>query len=87
MKQKAFDFATEVVGDVNRMAEAFGRGASPDDLMIASWNDLKAMKFVSFFFFGSLSNECLRHRDIVNDLCEWAYTTTVWGALSSDGLD
>jgi hypothetical protein len=58
MKQKAFDFATEVVGDVNRMAEAFGRGTSPDDLMIASWNDLKAMKFVSFFFGSCLMNVC-----------------------------
>ena len=37
-KQKALDFATEIVGDVNRIAEAFGRGASPDDLMVASWN-------------------------------------------------
>jgi hypothetical protein len=46
IKQKAFDFAMEVVSDVNRMAEAFGRGASPDDLMVASWNDLKAMRFV-----------------------------------------
>jgi hypothetical protein len=34
------------VGDVNRMAEAFGRGTSPDDLMVASWNDLKAMRYV-----------------------------------------
>jgi hypothetical protein len=46
MKQKAFDFAMEVVGDVNRMAAAFGKGASPDDLMVASWNDLKAMRSV-----------------------------------------
>jgi predicted nucleotidyltransferase len=45
MKVKAFDFATEVVGDVNRMAEAFGKGALPDDLMIASWNDLKLMRY------------------------------------------
>ena len=59
MKQKAFDFAMEVVDDVNRMAEAFGRGTSPDDLMIAGWNDLKAMRFVSLFLFGScLMNVC-----------------------------
>jgi hypothetical protein len=50
MKQKAFDFMTEVVGDVNRMVEAFGRGTSPDDLMVASWNDLKAMRYVRLFF-------------------------------------
>jgi hypothetical protein len=50
MKQKAFDFVTEVVGDVNRMVEAFGRGASPDDLMVASWNDLTAMRYVLFLF-------------------------------------
>jgi hypothetical protein len=50
MKRKAFEFATEVVGDVDRMAEAFGRGASPDDLMIASWNDLKAMRYVVLSF-------------------------------------
>ena len=48
MKQKAFHFTMEVVSDVNRMAEAFGRGTSPDDLMVASWNDLKAMRFVCF---------------------------------------
>jgi hypothetical protein len=50
MKQKAFEFATEVVGDVDRMAEAFGRGASPDDLMVASWNDLRAMRYVGLSF-------------------------------------
>ena len=49
-KQKAFDLAMEIVGDVNRIAEAFGRGASPDDLMVASWNDLTAMKYVCVFF-------------------------------------
>jgi hypothetical protein len=58
MKQKAFDFAMEVVGDVNRMAEAFGRGASPDDLMVASWNDLKAMRYVCFSFGSYLVNVC-----------------------------
>ena len=46
MKQKAFDFATEVVGDISRMAEAFGGGTSPGDLMAESWNDLKAMRYV-----------------------------------------
>ena len=44
MKQKAFDFATEVVGDISRMAEAFGGGTSPDNLTAASRNDLKAMR-------------------------------------------
>jgi hypothetical protein len=86
MRQKAFDFATEVVGDVNRMAEAFGKGSSPDDLMVASWNDLKVMRYVSPFFWY-LFNECLHCRDIVNDVCEWAYTTMVWEILSSNGLE
>jgi hypothetical protein len=45
MKQKAFDFAISVVGDITRMAEAFGGGALPDDLMVASWNDLTAMRY------------------------------------------
>jgi hypothetical protein len=76
MKQKAFDFATEVVDDVNRMVEAFGRGAPPDDLMVASWNDLKAMRYVCLSF-GPLANKCMDCRDIINDVCEWAYTTTV----------
>ena len=39
----------EVVGDINRMAEAFGGGALPDDLMVASWNDLTAMRYVCLF--------------------------------------
>ena len=45
------------MGDVNRIADAFGRGASPDDLMVASWNDLKAMRYV-FLFGKSLINIC-----------------------------
>jgi hypothetical protein len=45
-KQKAFNFVTEIVDDINRLAEAFGRGASSDDLMTASRNDLTAMKYV-----------------------------------------
>ena len=57
MKQKAFDFAMEVVGDINRMAEAFGGGTLPDDLMVASWNDLKAMRYV-FHFGKCLMNIC-----------------------------
>jgi hypothetical protein len=36
------------VGDVNRMAEAFGGGALPDDLMVASWNDLTAMRYDAY---------------------------------------
>jgi hypothetical protein len=48
------------VGDVNRMAVAFGRGTSPDDLMVASWNDLKVMRFVLsvFHFVKCLINAC-----------------------------
>jgi hypothetical protein len=48
------------VGDVNRMAEAFGRGVSPDDLMVASWNDLKVMKYAvsAFHFVECLINAC-----------------------------
>jgi hypothetical protein len=42
-----------VVDDVNRIAEAFGGGASPNDLMVASWNDLKAMRYVFFPFLVS----------------------------------
>ena len=53
MKQKAFDFTTEVVGDISRMAEAFGGGTLPDDLMVASWNDLTAMRYVCFSSFHS----------------------------------
>jgi hypothetical protein len=53
VKQKAFDFAMEVVGDINRMAEAFGGGALPDDLMVSSWNDLTAMRYVCFSSFNS----------------------------------
>jgi hypothetical protein len=85
MKRKAFEFATDVVGDVDRMAEAFGRGASPDDLMVASWNDLKVMRYVGLSFW-QMSNKCLYPREIVNDVCKWAYTTTVRWALSSDRL-
>jgi hypothetical protein len=56
MKQKAFDFAMEVVGDVNRMAEAFGKGASPDGLMVESWEDLKKMRYVCLYFGNCLMN-------------------------------
>jgi hypothetical protein len=71
------------VGDINRMAEAFGRGASPDDLMIASWEDLQAIRYV-YLFCRYAFNEYLCCRDIVNDVCKWAYTTTVWRALADD---
>ena len=61
MKQKAFDFAMEVVGDINRMAEAFGGGALPDDLMVASWNDLTAMRYVYLSLFsGNRSTNVLQ---------------------------
>jgi hypothetical protein len=67
----------EVVGDVNRMSEAFGRGVSPDDLMSASWSDLKALRCVLCLSFSVDFDNGLRSRDIVNDVCKWAYDTTV----------
>jgi hypothetical protein len=50
VKKKAFDFAMDVVEDVNRMAVAFGKGTASDDLLVESWGDLKAMRRARPFF-------------------------------------
>jgi hypothetical protein len=50
VKKKAFDFAMDVIEDVNRMAVAFGKGTASDDLLVESWGDLKAMRYLLYFF-------------------------------------
>jgi hypothetical protein len=44
VKDKAYQFAIDVVEDLNRMVEAFGKGTAPDDMLAGSWRDLKAMR-------------------------------------------
>jgi hypothetical protein len=53
VKRKAFDFAMDVVEDVNRMVVAFGKGSASEDLLVESWGDLKAMRYVRPFFSSS----------------------------------
>jgi hypothetical protein len=43
-KKKTYEFAKELLEDVERMANAFGKERSPNDLLIQSWQDLKAMR-------------------------------------------
>jgi hypothetical protein len=44
VKGKAYQFTIDVVEDLNRMVEAFGKGTAPDDMLAGSWRDLKAMR-------------------------------------------
>jgi hypothetical protein len=44
VKSKAYQFTIDVVEDLNRMVEAFGKGTAPDDMLAGSWKDLKAMR-------------------------------------------
>ena len=44
VKGKTYQFAIDVVEDLNRMVEAFGKGTAPDDMLAGSWKDLKAMR-------------------------------------------
>jgi hypothetical protein len=41
-------FAMDVVEDLNRMVEAFGKGTAPDDMLAGSWKDLEAMRWDDF---------------------------------------
>jgi hypothetical protein len=43
-KRETYEFAKELLEDVDRMAEAFGKERSPNDLLLQSWQDLKAMR-------------------------------------------
>jgi hypothetical protein len=44
VKGKAYQFTIDVVEDLNRMVEAFGKGTAPDDMLAESWRDLKVMR-------------------------------------------
>jgi hypothetical protein len=44
VKGKAYQFTIDVVEDLNRMVEAFGKGTAPDDMLAGSWRDLRAMR-------------------------------------------
>jgi hypothetical protein len=45
VKKKAFHFTMGVVEDIDRMADAFGKGTAPNDLLVDSWNDLKSLRY------------------------------------------
>jgi hypothetical protein len=44
VKGKAYQFTIDVVEDLNRMVEAFGKGTAPDDMLAESWRDLRTMR-------------------------------------------
>jgi hypothetical protein len=44
VKDTAYQFTIDVVEDLNRMVEAFGKHTAPDDMLAGSWEDLKAMR-------------------------------------------
>jgi hypothetical protein len=44
VKGKAYQFTIDVVEDLNRMVEAFGKSTAPDDMLAGSWRDLRAMR-------------------------------------------
>jgi hypothetical protein len=44
VKDKAYQFTMDVVEDLNRMVEAFGKHTAPDEMLAGSWEDLKAMR-------------------------------------------
>jgi hypothetical protein len=47
VKQQAYDFAVEVVRDINGMAEAFGSATSSNELLTESWNsDLQETRYI-----------------------------------------
>jgi hypothetical protein len=49
VKKKVFDLATNIVGDIGRMAEAFGRGTASDEYLVESWKDLTALRYARSF--------------------------------------
>jgi hypothetical protein len=51
--KKAFDFTMGVVEDINRMADAFGKGTAPNYLLVDSWHDLKSLRY-SFLLLAML---------------------------------
>ncbi|KAJ7700223.1 hypothetical protein B0H14DRAFT_3651608 [Mycena olivaceomarginata] len=59
VKQEAFTFAMEVVGDMSKLAEAFGKSSASEQSLVFCWKNLQSM------------------RNVVNDICEWAFDTVV----------
>jgi hypothetical protein len=77
VKQEAFDFAVEVVQDINRMAEAYGSATNSDNLLMESWNlDLQEMKYSIFTSMTGMKLSFFRC--IVDEVCRWASETIVW---------
>jgi hypothetical protein len=44
VKGKAYQFTIDVVDNLNRMVEAFGKSTALDDMLAGSWRDLRAMR-------------------------------------------